>query len=89
MSLGFSDITYIWTNEGWLYLAGVKDHTLKSWLAMPLINAMTADLVCIALNIAIKNKQPSKRLIVHSDRAVSIAAMPTTRLSNSISLQAR
>lgn len=43
-----SDITYIWTNEGWVYLA--------------------ADLVCEALNNAIKYKRPAKGLIVHSDR---------------------
>ena len=30
-----SDITYIWTAEGWLYLAGVKDFIPKSRLDMP------------------------------------------------------
>ena len=62
-----SDITYIWTNEGWLYLAGVKDYT-KELVGYAINKPMTADLVCNALNMAIKNKRPAKGLIVHSDR---------------------
>ncbi|WP_198335248.1 IS3 family transposase [Psychrobacter namhaensis] len=63
-----SDITYIWTNEGWLYLAGVKDLYTKELVGYAINKRMTADLVCRALNMAIKNKRPSKGLIVHSDR---------------------
>ena len=62
------DITYIWTNEGWLYLAGVKDLYTKELVGYAINKRMTADLVCRALNMAIKNKRPSKELIVHSDR---------------------
>ena len=83
-----SDITYIWTNEGWLYLAGVKDLYTKELVGYAINKRMTADLVCKALNMAIKNKRPSQGLIVQIE-AVSTVAMPTTRLSNSISLQAR
>ena len=63
-----SDITYIWTNEGWLYLAGVKDLYTKELVGYAINKRMTADLVCRALNMAIKNKRPSNELIVHSDR---------------------
>ncbi|WP_201502763.1 IS3 family transposase [Psychrobacter cibarius] len=63
-----SDITYIWTNEGWLYLAGVKDLYTKELVGYAINKRMTADLICKALNMAIKNKRPSKELIVHSDR---------------------
>ena len=62
-----SDITYIWTDEGWLYLAGVKDLYTKELVGYAISKRMTADLVCRALNIAIKNKRPTKGLIVHSD----------------------
>ena len=65
---GVSDITYIWTNEGWLYLAGIKDLYTKELVGYAINKRMTADLVCRALNMAIKNKRPSKGLIVHSDR---------------------
>ena len=63
-----SDITYIWTNEGWLYLAGVKDLYTKELVGYAINKRMTADLVCKALNMAIKNKRPTQGLIVHSDR---------------------
>ena len=54
-----SDITYIWTTEGWLYLAGVKDLYTKELVGYAINKRMTADLVCRALNMAIKNKRPS------------------------------
>lgn len=63
-----SDITYIWTNEGWLYLASVKDLYSKELVGYAINKRMTADLVCRALNMAIRNKRPSQGLIVHSDR---------------------
>ena len=63
-----SDITYIWSNEGWLYLAGVKDLYTKELVGYAINKRMTAELVCKALNMAIKNKRPSQGLIVHSDR---------------------
>ena len=63
-----SDITYIWTAEGWLYLAGVKDLYTKELVGYAINKRMTAELVCKALNMAIKNKRPSQGLIVHSDR---------------------
>ena len=63
-----SEITYIWTNEGWLSLAAVKDLYSKEIVGYALNKRMTADLVCEALNNAIKYKRPARGLIVHSDR---------------------
>lgn len=63
-----SDITYIWTAEGWLYLAAVKDLYTKQVVGYSLNDRMTAQLICNALNMAIHNQQPTKELIVHSDR---------------------
>lgn len=63
-----SDITYIWTSEYWLYLAGVKDLYTKELVGYAINKRMIADLVCRALNMAIKNKRPNQGLIVHSDR---------------------
>lgn len=63
-----SDIIYIWTTEGCLYLAGVKDLYTKELVGYAINKRMTADMVFRALNMAIKNKQPDKGLIVHSDR---------------------
>lgn len=63
-----SDITYIWTNEGWVYLAAVKDLYSKEIVGHALNKRMTSDLVCQALNNAIKYKRPANGLIIHSDR---------------------
>ncbi len=63
-----SDITYIWTAEGWLYLAGVKDLYTKELVGYAIDKRMTAHLVMCALNMAIKNKRPSQGLILHADR---------------------
>lgn len=63
-----SDITYVWTAEGWLYLAALKDLCTKQVVGYSLSERMTAQLVCSALSMAIHNHKPSQDLIVHSDR---------------------
>lgn len=63
-----SDITYVWTEEGWLYVAGVKDVFTKELVGYSQSSRMTADIVTKALSMAIKRRKPSKGLIVHSDR---------------------
>lgn len=62
-----SDITYIWTSEGLLYLTGVEDLYTKEVVGYSINKQMTTDLVCNALNMTIRNKKPSKGLIVHTD----------------------
>lgn len=63
-----SDITYVWTAEGWLYLAALKDLCSKQVVGYSLSERMTAQLVCNALSMSIRNHKPSRNLIVHSDR---------------------
>ena len=63
-----SDITYIWTNEGWVCLSAVKDLYSKEIVGYALNKRMAADLVCEALKNAIKYKRPARGLIVHSER---------------------
>jgi transposase InsO family protein len=62
------DITYVLTDEGWLYVAGVKDLHTKELVGYCLSSRMTADIVVQALKMAIKRRKPTKGLIVHSDR---------------------
>lgn len=54
-----SDIIYIWANEIWLYLAGVKDLCTKELVGYSINKRMTSNLACKALSIAIKNKRPN------------------------------
>jgi len=75
-----SDITYVWTQEGWLYLAVVLDLYSRKVVGWSMSSRMKADLVCDALNMAIWQRKPERGLIVHSDRGVQYASKPYTRL---------
>ena len=63
-----ADITYIPTDEGWLYLAGIKDLCTKEIVGYALNERMTHDLVGRALFRAVVAKKPPRGLIHHSDR---------------------
>ena len=60
------DITYIWTREGWLYLAVVIDLFSRKVVGWSMSSRMKARLVCDALRMAIWQRQPQGGLIVHS-----------------------
>ena len=69
-----SDITYIRTRSGWLYLAvvlGLYARKVVGWAMAP---NMHAELVCTALQLAIVQRRPSPGLIVHSDRGSQYAS---------------
>jgi putative transposase len=63
-----SDITYIWTDEGWLYLAVVLELYSRRVIGWSLSERMTATLVCDALMMALWRHHMPKGVIVHSDR---------------------
>lgn len=63
-----SDITYIWTDEGWLYLAVVMDLYSRMVVGWAMSERMTADLVCGALQMALWRRKRPGGVIVHSDR---------------------
>lgn len=69
-----ADITYIWTSEGWLYLAVVIDLFSRLVVGWSLSSRMTATIVTDALGMAIATRQPPAGLIHHSDRGVQYAA---------------
>ena len=62
------DITYIWTTEGWLYLAIVIDLYSRRVVGWSINKRMTKQLVRDALLMAIWRRKPSHGLIFHSDR---------------------
>lgn len=63
-----SDITYIRTNEGWLYLAVVLDVYNREIIGWSLNQRCSADLVLNSLTMAINNRKPFPGIIFHSDR---------------------
>ncbi len=62
------DITYLATDEGWLYLAGVLDLHSRQLVGWSMKPNMQADLVKDALAMAWFRRQPAPGLIFHSDR---------------------
>jgi putative transposase len=69
-----SDITYIPTDEGWLYLAGILDlfsRRIVGWATSDLIDAT---LVEKALRMALYQRQPNRGLLHHSDRGSQYAS---------------
>lgn len=68
------DITYIHTNEGWLYLATIMDLYSRRILGWHMSHRMTKELVILALKRAIGRQKPTEGLIHHSDRGSQYAS---------------
>jgi len=69
-----SDITYIFTKEGWLYLTVIIDLYSRKVVGWSINKRMTKQLVIDALIMAVKKRKPSKGLIFHSDRGSQYAS---------------
>ena len=63
-----SDITYIWTEEGWLYLAVVMDLYARVVVGWSMSDRMATTLVADALKMALFKRKFPTDVIVHSDR---------------------
>lgn len=70
-----SDITYIWTAEGWLYLAVVLDVCTRMIVGWSASNRMTATLIVNALDHAVLRRRPARGTIFHSDRGSQYASL--------------
>ena len=68
-----SDITYIWTLEGWLYLAAVLDLYSRRVVGLAMDKTIADTLVTQAMMQAILRRSPGKGLICHSDRGSQYA----------------
>lgn len=68
------DITYIPTDEGWLYVAIVKDLCLKKIVGYAFSSRIDTNLTISALKMAVNRQRPQNDLIFHSDRGVQYAS---------------
>jgi putative transposase len=75
-----SDITYIGTDEGWLYLAGVMDLHGRKLVGWSMDSRMKTELVSTALKQAIGRTGATIGLMVHSDRGVQYASKEYQKL---------
>ena len=72
------DITYIWTWEGWAYLATVIDLASRRVVGWAMADHMRAELVCDALTMAIGARRPAAGAIFHSDRGTQYTSSEFT-----------
>lgn len=70
-----ADITYLWTGEGWLYLAVVLDLYSRAVVGWSMAERITKELVMAALTMALFRRRPPPGLILHSDRGSQYAAL--------------
>jgi len=75
-----ADITYIWTNEGWLYLAVVMDLCSRAIVGWSMSERITRTLVINAFTMAVKRRNPPSGLLHHSDRGSQYASGDFQRL---------
>ena len=75
-----SDITYLSTDEGWLYLAVVMDLASRRIVGWSMSDRLQAELVCQALKAAYWQRKPAPGLIMHSDRGSQYASDSCRRL---------
>ena len=68
------DITYVWTTEGWLYLAVVLDRYSRFVIGWALEARLTGALTQQALTMAIRHRRPKAGVLHHSDRGSQYAA---------------
>jgi len=83
-----TDITYISTGEGWLYLAGVKDVFTCEIVGYAMSKRMTQELTGRALFRAVQQKRPAAGLIHHSDRGSQYCAHDYRKLLKQFKMKA-
>jgi len=69
-----ADITYVWTREGWLYLAVVMDLFSRRIVGWSMGKTLARDLVLSALRMALTGRNPGPGLMHHSDRGSQYAS---------------
>jgi putative transposase len=78
--LWLSDITYIWTWEGWMYLAAVMDVYNRQIVGWALYDRLNKALVVSALQKALQERSPCPGLIFHSDRGSQYASYKVKKI---------
>jgi putative transposase len=83
-----ADITCIWTDEGWMYLACVLDCFSRMIVGWSMSDSLKGPLVNAALRMALQQRRPGEGLIHHSDRGCQYAAAIYQTLLSRCQIQA-
>jgi putative transposase len=81
-----SDITFIATGEGWLYLAAILDLASRRIVGWSMYERIQSDLACRALRSAYWQRKPPPGLILHSDRGSQYASRAYRQLAASFGM---
>lgn len=73
-NIWISDITYIWTSEGWLYLAVILDLFSRKVVGWSMSESISANLITSAIRQALLNRTLAEGMIFHSDRGSQYAS---------------
>jgi transposase InsO family protein len=79
-TIWLADITYVATDEGWLYLAAIKDMATREIVGWSMADHLRSSLCENALMMAIQHRAPPRGLIHHSDRGVQYACGPYRKI---------
>ncbi len=79
-----SDITYLWTNEGWLFLCVIIDLFSRKVVGWSMDKSMKQELVHDAIEMAVKRRNPPRGVIFHSDRGSQYAAERTQEMMSTL-----
>jgi transposase InsO family protein len=82
-----SDITFIYTREGWMYVSAIMDVRTRKIIGLSMKDRLTQELTTDALVQAVKRERPGKGLIHHSDRGKQYASYAYKELLNQYGLQ--
>ncbi len=82
-----TDITYVWTAEGWLYVAAVLDLFSRRVVGWAMSQSIDTLLVRSALDMALQQRQPAAGLVHHSDRGSQYASADYQQALKASSLQ--
>jgi len=81
-----SDITFVATGEGWLFLAAILDLGSRRIVGWSMSDRMQTELVCQALRSAYWQRKPPPGLLLHSDRGVQYVSRAYRALADSFSM---
>ena len=82
-----SDITYVFTRQGWLYLAAVMDLYSRKIIGWASSDSLATNLVTTALQQALAQRRPPAGLLHHSDRGCQYASHDYRRLLKTCHIQ--
>jgi putative transposase len=69
-----TDITYVWTREGWLYLAAIVDLYSRAVVGWAMSESLSRHVALSALDMALRARRPLPGLVHHSDRGCQYAS---------------